>query len=111
MVILHHVTCSGITCRLQAQARGEAEAAAAGVSVYGIRHSCVLGACAPEELAALTSQARSLPARLPASSCCLILPLLQDSLTPCGFDTRNHVQPPCNADHGPAAADRSCVLS
>ena len=42
--------------RPQAQARGEAEAAAAGVSVYGIRHSCVLGACAPEELAALTSQ-------------------------------------------------------
>ena len=41
---------------VQAQARSEAEAAAAGVSVYGIRHSCVLGACSPEELAALTTQ-------------------------------------------------------
>ena len=28
------------------------------MSVYGIRHSCVLGACSPEELAALTSQVR-----------------------------------------------------
>ena len=65
-VIMHQSAASQAELELisphtvQAQARSEAEAAAAGVSVYGIRHSCVLGACSPEELAALTAQVRQL---------------------------------------------------
>ena len=42
--------------RAQAQARGEAEAAAVGVSLAGVQHPCMLGACAPEEIATLTQQ-------------------------------------------------------
>ena len=54
--------CRVVTCdaRAQAKARGEAESAAVGVSLAGVQHPCMLGACAPEEIATLVQQVSSL---------------------------------------------------